>query len=198
LIRTVHVNTPIGKIPFHIVRADTPFLLCLADMDELQVYYNNLKNVLITHTKEVLVVRRFGHPFLLWNTSLQSYLLESFDLNPCYLIDIELRRLHRRFGHPSAERLQRVLNRVGYDTNKKILEHLTKYYHYYQKHGKSPRRFRFTLREDIDFNYCIVVDIIYISRQPLLYIVDEGTRFQAGRWLKNISAKHTWDILRMC
>ena len=39
---------------------------------------------------------------------------------------------------------------------------------------------------------------MYISGQPLLHIVDEGTRFQAGRWLKNISAKHTWDVLRMC
>ena len=32
----------------------------------------------------------------------------------------------------------------------------------------------------------------------LLHVVDEGTRFQAGRWLQNISAKHTWDVLRMC
>src|SRR5271155_480832 len=39
---------------------------------------------------------------------------------------------------------------------------------------------------------------MYISGSPLLHIVDEGTRFQAGRWLQNISAKHTWDVLRMC
>jgi hypothetical protein len=38
---------------------------------------------------------------------------------------------------------------------------------------------------------------MYISGAPLLYIVDEGTRFQAGRWLQDISAKHTWDVLRM-
>ena len=39
---------------------------------------------------------------------------------------------------------------------------------------------------------------MYISGAPLLHIVDEGTRFQAGRWLQDISAKHTWDVLRMC
>ena len=39
---------------------------------------------------------------------------------------------------------------------------------------------------------------MYISGSPLLHVVDEGTRFQAGRWLQNISAKHTWDVLRMC
>ena len=39
---------------------------------------------------------------------------------------------------------------------------------------------------------------MYIQNQPLLHIVDEGTRFQSGRWLANISAKHTWDKLREC
>ena len=54
------------------------------------------------------------------------------------------------------------------------------------------------MRDDIDFNYCIIVDIMYISGSPLLHVVDEGTRFQAGRWLQNISARHTWEVLRMC
>jgi hypothetical protein len=29
-------------------------------------------------------------------------------------------------------------------------------------------------------------------------VIDEDTRYQAGRWLENISAKHTWDALRAC
>src|SRR5271170_5765081 len=198
-IGTANVDTPIGEVQFHIVDANTPFLLCLADMDKLQVYYNNIKDVLVTRTREVPVVRRFGHAFLLCNSSLQAYLLESFESNPCYLTEVELQRLHRRFGHPSVERLQRVLDRAGHnDVDKKTLEHLTKYCHSCQKHGKSPGRFRFTLRDDVEFNYCIIVDIMYISGSPLLHVVDEGTRFQAGRWLENISAKHTWDVLRMC
>jgi hypothetical protein len=47
-IGTVEVNSLIGKVHFHVVYADTPFLLCLADMDSLQVYYNNLKDIIIT------------------------------------------------------------------------------------------------------------------------------------------------------
>jgi hypothetical protein len=104
-IGSAKIVTPIGTIEFHIVKVDTPFLLCLADMDHLQVYFNNLKNLLITPRNAVPVVRRFSHPFLLWNTSLSTYLTTSFDQNPCYLTDVELRRLHRRFGHPSVERL---------------------------------------------------------------------------------------------
>jgi hypothetical protein len=64
-IRTVEVNSLISKVHFHVVHANTPFLLCLADIDSLQVYYNNLKDIIITHTGAVQVVQRFGHLFLL-------------------------------------------------------------------------------------------------------------------------------------
>ena len=37
-IGTIVVNTPIGNIDFHIIQADTPFLLCLKDMDLLKAY----------------------------------------------------------------------------------------------------------------------------------------------------------------
>ena len=47
LIESVVVKTPIGLVNFHIVKADTPFLLCFADMDRLQVYYNNVTDTLI-------------------------------------------------------------------------------------------------------------------------------------------------------
>jgi hypothetical protein len=65
LIGLITINTPIGSVEFHIVRADTPFLLCLTDMDALRVYYNNLENTLITPNGPIPVVWCFGHPFLL-------------------------------------------------------------------------------------------------------------------------------------
>jgi len=64
-IKTADIATPIGKIQFYIIYTDTPFLLYLADIDRLQIYYNNLRNVVITYTKKVPVVRRFSHLFLL-------------------------------------------------------------------------------------------------------------------------------------
>ena len=35
LIGLVAVKTPISLVDFHVVKADTPFLLCLTDMDRL-------------------------------------------------------------------------------------------------------------------------------------------------------------------
>jgi hypothetical protein len=197
-IGTVVVATPVGNISFHVVQENTPFLLSLADMDQLQLRFDNLRNLLISPTKSVPVVRRFGHAFLLWNTSLTSLISESFSLNPCYLTSAELARLHRRFGHPSVQRLSALLERSGHSIEKDALEHLSKYCQYCQKHSRSPGRFRFTLRDDVTFNYNVVVDILYIEGKATLHIVDEATRFQAGRFLKDISAKHTWEALRVC
>jgi hypothetical protein len=197
-IGSAKVETPVGQVEFHVIVAKTPFLLSLADMDKLGVYFNNLSNQLVTSTGIVPVVRRFGHPFLLWDTSLRNFIVKSFNCNPCYLSDVELRRLHRRFGHPSVRRLQNVLERAGHDINRGTLKYLTKYCEHCQRHGRSPGRFRFNLKDDVDFNYSIIVDIFYITGKPVLHVVDEGTRYQAGQWLQNISATHTWDTLRKC
>src|SRR6266704_2518089 len=69
LIGSVAVKTLIGLIDFHVVKADTPFLLCLVDMDRLQVYYNNVTDTLIGPTTTpgnkhiiLLITRRFKHP----------------------------------------------------------------------------------------------------------------------------------------
>ena len=192
------VETPVGQVEFHIMPSKTPFLLSLADMDKLKVYYNNISDFLVTSTgKTVPVVRRFGHAFLMWNNTLRSFICGSLNFNPCFLTETELRTLHRRFGHPSAGRLQDVLERAGHDVERDVLNHLTKFCSHCQKHGRSPGRFRFTLKDDVNYNYSIIVDIFYINGKPVLHIVDQATRFQAGGWLKNLTAKHTWEVLKM-
>ena len=48
----------------------------------------------------------------------------------------------------------------------------------------------------MEFNYCVLINVMYIDNAPLLHIVDKATRFQNGKFLKNISTKHTWETLR--
>ena len=66
-IDSIDIATPIDRIEFHIIKADTSFLLCLVDLDRLKVYFNNVDNILISKKKEVSfsVIRRFGHSFFL-------------------------------------------------------------------------------------------------------------------------------------
>ena len=90
------------------------------------------------------------------------------------------------------------MKRTGPETQKKIIDNPTKYCTHCQKHRKSPGRFKSIFKEDVNFNYSILVDIIYIDDNPILHVVDKATRFQAATWLNNMSAKHTWDTLRLC
>ena len=71
-VARVIVKTLISLVNFYIVKADTPFLLYLIDIDRLQVYYNNITDTVIgpvttLGSKHVtlLIIRRFGHPFLI-------------------------------------------------------------------------------------------------------------------------------------
>ena len=44
---TIQVPTPLSTITFHIIAADTPFLLCIQDIDKLGAYLQNLDNTII-------------------------------------------------------------------------------------------------------------------------------------------------------
>ena len=186
---SVEINMPIGTAIFHIVKADTPFLLCLQDMDKMGVYYNNLSDEVIHPSGCHPIVRNFGHPFIIWGTPAIHYLTE-----------VELRQLHRRFGHPAVDRLTRILERAGHDDPKHyaLLRKITRFCTLCQKHGQAPKRFKFTLRDDIIFNHTIYVDVMYINSSPVLHAVDEATKYQAARWLENMTAQQTWDMLRLC
>ena len=100
---------------------NTPFLLCLKDMDHHGIFFNNVENMLIQGGKEFPIVRKWGHPWLLLNK--QETVVH-------YLTETELRQLHRRFGHPAAGRLHKILNKAGYeDVDKAIIHRINKYCH---------------------------------------------------------------------
>ena len=154
-IGDVKVKTPFGTIQFAVMPTNTPFLLCLADMDRHGIYLNNVDNVLVHKKNEYPIVRKWGHPWLL---------LDDQETATHYLTEGELRQLHRRFGHPAAERLYKVLDKAGYDdVDKDVIKRISKYCHQYQIYGKAPGRFRFTIRDDIDFNSRLIVDVMYID-----------------------------------
>jgi hypothetical protein len=149
--------------------------------------------------ESILVICRFEHLFLLWEKSLEPFITDSFLQNSCLLTTTELQQLHHHFGHPTADRLHKLLEKAGHNNvDKKAIEYLNKFYSHCQLHRKSLRRFKFTLRVEQDpiFNYSIFIDIMYIDSSLILHTIDEATRFQAAKWLRDVSAKHIWETLR--
>jgi hypothetical protein len=74
-IESLIIDISFEIVKFHVIKTDISFLLSLADMNRLKVYFNNVTNSLIQMIKtfnEILrkkrsysVIRRFDHGFLL-------------------------------------------------------------------------------------------------------------------------------------
>ncbi|EFQ89132.1 hypothetical protein PTT_14709, partial [Pyrenophora teres f. teres 0-1] len=60
-IGTVQVSIEIGKINFEVLKAPILFLLCLADMDRLKVYFNNTIDELVQDKIRIPILRKWGH-----------------------------------------------------------------------------------------------------------------------------------------
>jgi hypothetical protein len=112
-IGTAHVSTEIGKIKFEVLDAPTPFLLCLKDMDQLHVYFNNTTDQLVQGEATFPVIRKWGHPW---------FHLSKAEHTRVFLTETELQCIHRRFGHPAMERLIPLLKHAGHkDVDEQLL-----------------------------------------------------------------------------
>lgn len=186
---TVRIQNPIGTVTYHILDTPTPFLLSLADADRLGAYFNNVLDVIVRSDKTTIpVVRKWGHPF--FNVSLREA--------ASFFTETELRRLHRRFGHPRTERLHTMLKEAGHDINASALKQIEKFCHFCQSHEKGPQRFKFSIKDNLYFNYEIVIDVVRIGNRDVLHVIDTDTSFQAATFLKSMSARDTWEALCKC
>jgi hypothetical protein len=187
LIKLFIIDISFELMKFHVIKTDTSFLLSLADMNRLKIYFNNVENILfmIIKNRDLSITRRFDHDFLLWKNSysLHSYIDQLFNFYFCYLIDVKLRQLHKWFDHLSIMKLYNLLKRSNHDVKKAVLKKLTKFCTFCQKYAKSSERFKFTLKDKINFNYSVIVDIMCIENHLILHVIDEVIRFQAAKWL---------------
>ena len=56
-------------------------------------------------------------------------------------------------------------------------------------YAKLPGRFKFTLKDDYEFNYTVIINVMYLDSKPVLQVVDFLILFQATKFLKDMSAK---------
>lgn len=197
---TATIAFPIGvttlAFEVHILEdatADIPVLMSLQDMDRLRVSYDNLTDTLLhaPTSQKGKVTRKYGHPFYRW-----------CNITSCFYTEQELSRLHRRFGHPGSDKLYNLLKAADIEQitpkTRSTIEKIAKHCRLCQLHGQSPRRFKFHIRTEKDFNQVVYLDMMYIANKPLLHVVCEATRYQAARWLVGTTADDIWRAFRLC
>jgi hypothetical protein len=56
-------------------------------------------------------------------------------------------------------------------------------------YAKSLSKFKFILKDNYEFNYIVIINIIYLNSKPVLQVVDSLILFQAAKFLKDMSIK---------
>ena len=65
-------------------------------------------------------------------------------------------------------RLFKVLQEADHNIKIKTIEYLIKYCHQCQMNSKAPGRFKFNLKDDYNFNFEIIIDVMYLNGKPVL------------------------------
>jgi hypothetical protein len=188
LIGFIDVKTLIRIIIFHVLKALTLFLICFRNMNRLKVYFNNTINEIAFANGRLRasIIRKWGH-FWFFVSKLES---------AAFFTDGELKRLYCRFGHSATDKLCTLLKRAGYEDYREAFIVIEKFCHYCQMKSLKPRRFKFILRNDCEFNHEIFVNVLYLIFLPVLQIVDQATFFQEARFLPSMIAHDTWQTLK--
>lgn len=138
-----------------------------------------------------LVERFYGHPFIYWN-----------ELQQIFFTNSELKDLHKFFVHPLTDKLFNLLKRFELqnvnENTRAMFEDITRRCKPFQTYAQAPRGFKFSLRDDKDFNRTVFVNIFYTNSKPVLHAVDESTRYRAARWLSNVMTKSVRCAMRLC
>lgn len=88
-----------------------------------------------------------------------------------------------------VNKLYKLFTRIGLNIEYKIFKIINKLYYYFSIKNKSFWYLKFTLMKNIDFNYTINIDIIYLNENPIFHIVNTTIVFQIKQFLNNILAK---------
>ena len=206
LILETPVGTPAIPVEVDVVRPDVPALLGLDVLDSHSLIPDTVMDRL---TKRIMFSNDDGSKGYidLWSVPIRRYGGHAFVRmsGPARVnfTRAHLRSLHRNFSHPSAEKLYQLIKkaRPEYATAETMntLKELTKRCVPCQRVHNAPMRFRVTMgAENVKFNERLMMDIMYLDGQPVLHIVDEGTRFSAAKFLEDLSAKSVWFAFCEC
>lgn len=174
-----------------VVKADVPILICIDGLGHISVYFYNLTNqhYHLESCRSATLKRINGHPFFCWSPVNQSYFTS-------------LQRLHHWLGHPAAAKLANLLLFTELyhtpDSTRRALTEIEKHFRSCQTYNQDPCRFKFRLKDDVEFNHMVYLDIFYIQNHPVLHFVDEATHYRAASLLPTAFSDVICCSLRRC
>ena len=180
------------EYPSDIVNIDIPLLFGLDSMKRFGTRVDEVENKVTSkdHGWSASLTYKNGHLYREWPGA--TILFNR----------AELEKLHRRFAHPSVEKLMNLLRRAKPtevdSQTAKILQEITDSCDPCQRLSPKPYVFQVSMPDAIQFNHEVIVDLMWIDKEPVLHVVDRGTHFSSATFLPNESATTVWNSLIKC
>lgn len=189
------------------VAADIPALLCMDFLNKESLTSCTHSNRLI---KRMPLTTPDGHTVFVdeWFVPLirspSNHLHAQMSFRTTFFFTrTQLTRLHRQFSHPSAHKSYNLFKRSRPENatpaTSENLKDILRRCDPCQRIQRAPVRFRVTLgAENIKFKDRVFLDILCIDREPVLQIIDEGSKFGASRFLPDSSTTTIWKTILEC
>lgn len=175
------------RISADVVNVDVPLLIGLDTLTKLKAILDLDQDTLSSKVGswKLPLRRKLGHVYLEWPISI-------------FYTELELRRAHKHFYHPSTEKLLNVLHRADpgaiHSRVRSTLNKIRDTCDVCQRLAPQPHRFRVSLpHETCVFNRIVSLDLMTIDRDAVLHAVDRDTRFSAAAHLTKQTAAHIWE-----
>ena len=123
--------------------------------------------------------------------------------SPRYFTRTQLSRLHRQCFHPSAKKFFELIQKTRPEEitpeTMENLKEIAQRCDPCQRMQGTPIRLRVSLAtENMRFHERILIDIMYMDGDPVLHIVDDGTKFNAAKCLDEVSTAEVWNAIVCC
>jgi hypothetical protein len=118
------------------------------------------------------------------------------------LTDVELRRLHRGFGHRSVDTIMRALKAADFEgldpSTRRKLQDIAASCDPCQRNAARPRHFSISGRHGGRFNHLIEADVMELPDQDgnAIHVTCDGTGLNAARVLTSQTAEEVWKNIR--
>lgn len=200
--KSVAIGATIIEVPFRDlgIVIDVRFLIISSDVPTLLSMRDMVDNKLDTSVQE----RTISLGSKKQSLSMENYFLihrwSKGNMPFVLLTEVELRKIHSAFGHPSVAAMGNLLKRAGDDLSSETQEsikRLTETFFPCKRNSKRPRRFKLSVgTEDLCFNHSVQVDTMFLEGKLVLHLVDEATHFTAAGFLPDQSTETVWRTIQ--
>ena len=182
-----------------VVESDIPLLLSKPDMKRMGFKLNMANDTLEVNGKYIeLDTTSSGHYYIpLKECTIHVENVNITEMKSSKEKEKELKKLHRQFGHPSAQSLKAILKNAEVldKQSENIIDEMNKNCEICKRYKRTPSRPIVSMPMAQQFNDVVAMDLKTYENKYFLHFIDLHTRFSKSKVIRNKNPKTIVDAV---